>query len=189
MSESSTVCACSGACCPPEPTKKKIQIDFLYLDLQTCTRCQGTETNLEQAISEVSAVLGAAGYRIDVRRINISTAELAEEHHFLSSPTLRINGHDLDLNVTETPCKDCGDLCGDTVDCRSWNYNGMEHTEPPKEMIINAILKEVYGAPPPALTITSTYILPENLKVFFEGRERAFPLGDQSKPANPQGEP
>lgn len=173
MSDSSRGCPCNGACCPSEPPEKIIQLDFLYLDLQTCTRCQGAESNLDQAIREVSSVLSAAGVTVNVQKINITTPELAEKHRFLSSPTLRINGHDIDLQVTETPCKDCGDLCGDTVDCRSWIYHGTEYAEPPKEMIINSLLKEVYGTHAPEMTITNNYILPENLKVFFAGLERS----------------
>ncbi|WP_211802583.1 DUF2703 domain-containing protein [Proteiniclasticum sediminis] len=148
---------------------REIQIDFLYLDLKTCTRCQGTETNLDQAIREAAPVLRSAGYTIHVRSICISTPELAKEHRFLSSPTLRLNGHEIDLMVTETPCKDCGDLCGETVDCRTWNYQGIEHALPPKEMIINALLKEIYGMQDQERTISNNYALPENLKIFFEG--------------------
>lgn len=76
LSESPKGCTCNGDCCPTEPMNREIQIDFLYLDLKTCTRCQGAETNLDQAIREVAPVLRSAGYTIHVRSICISTPEL-----------------------------------------------------------------------------------------------------------------
>lgn len=161
-------CSCSSGCCTPEPNKDLV-IDFLYLDLNVCERCQGTEKNLDQAIQEVSSVLKSAGYNVVVNKINIASEEMAVKYEFLSSPTIRINGMDIELEVKETLCENCGDLCGDTVDCRSWVYEGTEHDEPPKEMIVNAIMKEVYGGPSKAGYIKKEYVLPQNLKVFFDG--------------------
>ena len=162
-------CSCRGDCCPQKQVDKKIDIDFLYLDLNTCKRCQGAESNLDQAINEVSAVLTSAGYEVSVNKVNISSPELAIKHGFLSSPTIRINGNDISLDVTETSCKDCGDICGDSVDCRSWVYEGVEHPEPPKEMIVNAILKEVYGGHSESPKSKKEYLLPDNLRAFFTG--------------------
>ncbi len=45
----------------------------------------------------------------------------------------------------ESKCESCGDLCGDDVDCRIWLYQGKEYTSPPPAMIVDAILREVYG--------------------------------------------
>jgi hypothetical protein len=163
-------CSCgSEGCCSPNQAKKKIDIKFLYLDLNTCKRCKGAESNLEQAIKEVSVVLKAAGYEVLVNKINITSPELAIEYKFLSSPTIRINDKDIALEVTETACTDCGDICGDSVDCRSWVYEGVEHPVPPKEMIVNAIMKAVYGGQSEAQDTKPEYVLPENLKVFFDG--------------------
>lgn len=170
MDDNSKGCSCGSTCCTPELEKKKVDIDFLYLDLNTCERCQGAESNLDQAINEVSAVLKSAGYVVSVNKINITSPELATEYEFLSSPTIRINGNDIALDVTETACKDCGDICGDSVDCRSWVYEGVEHPEPPKKMIVNAIMKEVYGGHSDLNKMKSEYVLPQNLKLFFDGK-------------------
>ena len=104
-------CSCGSGCCGQEQKKRQIIIDFLYLDLSVCKRCQGTETNLEDAVNEVSTVLRTAGFDIVVNKININSRELAIEHHFLSSPTIRVNGRDIALEVKESSCKECGDLC------------------------------------------------------------------------------
>lgn len=171
MSNDSQCCSCGSdsGCCSDQIEKKTIIIDFLYLDLSVCERCQGTESNLEEAIREVSGVLNASGYDVQLNKINVTTAALAEQYEFVSSPTIRINGNDIVLEVMETPCQSCGDLCGDDVECRSWMYEGKEYSEPPKGMIINAILKAVYGTPAPAPESGSKYVLPQNLKVFFDG--------------------
>ena len=164
-----TTCSCgcsSGDCCKSTQENKEINIDFLYLDLSICERCQSTEDSLGKAIEDVSAVLKAAGYDITVNKIHISTKELAIKYEFISSPTIRINGTDIALELKESNCKDCGDLCGDdSIDCRVWIYEGKEYTSPPKEMIINAILKEVYN--PSSEIKKQEYKLPDNLNTFF----------------------
>jgi len=173
--KSGSCCSCGSDCCKPEskPEQKKISIDFLYLDLSTCERCQGTEDSLEQSIDEVSAVLEAAGFKVTVNKINITSEELAVKYQFISSPTIRVNGRDIAGELKENCCKECGDLCGDDVECRVWIYEGKEYNVPPKGMIINAILKEAYsGSQNVDLNNTNNeYRLPDNLKKFFEGQE------------------
>lgn len=170
MSESS--CCCSGNdCCGSKQERKQLVIDFLYLDLSVCARCQGTDESMEDAIKEVAVVLQAAGFDLVVNKINITSKELAIKYQFLSSPTIRINGRDIAMEVKETVCEDCGDLCGDdSVDCRVWTYEGTDYNVPPKAFIINAILKAVYSGTLEPEGNTD-YVLPENLKKFFEGKE------------------
>lgn len=175
MADQSSCCQDKSCCCSQSPNKKEILIDFLYLDLSICERCQGTESNLDAAIKDVSTVLEAAGFMIRVNKVNITTKELAIKHQFLSSPTIRVNGKDIAIEVKESSCKDCGDLCGDDVDCRVWTYEGEEYTEPPKELIVNSILKEIYSEKKPDFAgenSSSEYKLPDNLKKFFESIER-----------------
>lgn len=172
MTDNSCGCRCGGSgCCTPSPSIKKLLIDFLYLDLSICTRCQGAEKSLDDAVGEVSGVLKAAGFDVEVHKINITSKELAEKYEFISSPTIRVNGKDIALEVKESICKDCGDLCGDTVDCRVWTYDGVDYTEPPKALIVNAILKEVYADNHTANGKKEEYRLPHNLEVFFDRKD------------------
>ncbi|NYE58413.1 DUF2703 domain-containing protein [Carboxydothermus ferrireducens] len=151
----------------------RLVIDFLYLDLNVCERCQETDNTLESAIDDVKHVLEMAGIEVVVNKINVINEELAKKYRFVSSPTIRINGKDIQLEVKENSCQSCGDLCGDEINCRVFVYKGQEYTSPPKEMIIEAILREVFGGNEKENQIEDKpeeeYVLPENLKRFYEG--------------------
>lgn len=163
-------CSCGSGCCgnmkDAQANKRRIIIDFLYLDLSICTRCQGTDTSLDDALKEVSKVLEATGVEVVVNKINVTSEELAIAHKFVSSPTIRVNGRDIQMEVKESLCESCGDLCGDGVDCRVWVYQGEEYTVPPSAIIIEAILKEVYGGNDNKQE-QQEYVIPENLKRFY----------------------
>jgi len=157
--------------CCSKRERRTVQIDFLYLDLNVCTRCIGTDASLDEAIREASGVLKTAGFDVVVNKVNITSKELAVKYEFVSSPTIRVNGRDIQPDVRESTCESCGDLCGDSVDCRVWMHDGIEHQVPPKEFIVNAILREVYSQD----TRTSVqdkreYRIPHNLEVFFRRR-------------------
>ncbi len=163
-------CSCGPGCCDAtkdkKTEKKQIIIEFLYLDLSICTRCQGTDKSLEDALMDVSKVLEATGVEVLVNKVNVLSEEQAKEYQFVSSPTIRVNGRDIQMDMKEDLCESCGDLCGDEVDCRLWIYQGNEYTVPPKAMIIEAILKEVYGGNHKNEE-KQEYIIPENLKHFY----------------------
>jgi len=172
---SSGCCSGSAGCCgnteAVKTDRKKITIDFLFLDLSVCTRCQGAESSLDEALKEVAKVLEATETDVEVNKVNVNTKELAIAHKFLSSPTIRVNGYDIQMEYKESLCESCGDLCGDEVDCRVWIYQGKEYTEPPKAMIIEGILKAVYGGNLGINVADQEYVLPENLKHFYEVME------------------
>jgi len=146
--------------------KKPLVIDYLYLDLSVCDRCRGAEDSLEQALREVAQVLEATGTSVTVNKIQVDTRYQAIAHKFLCSPTIRINGRDIQLAYKESLCESCGDLCGDRVDCRVWTYQGKEYTVPPAAMIIEAILKAVYGGLSEDIEETE-YEVPDNLAYFY----------------------
>jgi glutaredoxin len=163
-------CSCGSGCCggdsPKQANNKSVVIDFLYLDLSVCEWCKGTDKSLEEALKDVSNVLQASGIEVVVNKINVTSEELAIKHKFITSPTIRVNGRDIQMEVKESLCDSCGDLCGDNVDCRVWVYNGEEYTIPPKALIIEGILKSVYGVE----TVSDEeveYELPENLRKFY----------------------
>jgi uncharacterized cysteine cluster protein YcgN (CxxCxxCC family) len=114
-------CGCGAGCCGESENnntssvKEQMIIDFLFLDLSVCTRCQGSNDSLEQAIAEVSKVLEATGIEVVVNKINVISEKIATAYKFISSPTIRVNGHDIQMDVKESLCESCGDLCGDEV--------------------------------------------------------------------------
>lgn len=175
LSAESSCCSCGPSCCDAsketEIKKRSIIIDFLFLDLSVCTRCQGTDTTLDEALTEVEKVLAATGVVVVVNKINVTTEALAIKYKFVSSPTIRVNGRDIQMDVKESLCESCGDLCGDEVDCRVWVYEGKDYTVPPKAMIIEAILKEIYGGNRDSKPAEQEYVLPQNLKHFYATME------------------
>jgi hypothetical protein len=171
MSINSKTCCSNNNCCTPNVKRKQITIDFLYLDLTICERCQGTESNLDEAINTISAILTSAGYDLVVNKINISSRELANKYEFISSPTIRVNGRDIAIALKESECENCGELCGESVDCRVWYYDGKEYTQAPKELIINCILKEVYAGVS-CIQKSEAYVMPENLVKYFDALDK-----------------
>ena len=182
VNNSSACCGPSSNCCSPiqdtekpdaaDSQKRSLEIEFMYIDLDVCTRCLGTESNLEEAISEVTQILKATGIEVSVKKILIQNEEQAIELGFVTSPTIRINGHDIQLDFKESLCESCGDVCGDLVDCRVWVYQGKEYTEAPRAMIIDAILREVYGGSKTSSERPKISELPENLKNFFAAKRK-----------------
>ena len=153
------------------PTKR-LGIELLFLDLTTCRRCLGANASLEAALDAVGDVLDAAGVEVGVEKILVSSAEQARALRFVSSPTIRVDGRDVALELRESSCgsEACTDGCGDHIACRVWVYRGQEYTEPPVPMIVEAILTRVYGdAPQAGAHEPQAYELPENLNRFFAG--------------------
>lgn len=151
---------------------RKLTIELLALDLETCGRCTGTDANLDSAINTVAEVLRQGDVEVDVRKTVVQSAAQAERLRFESSPTIRINGRDITLTLRESNCADCGDICGceGQVDCRVWVWRGQEHTEAPKALIIDAILNAYSQAWSPAPEPTGRFRLPDNLRRYFEAK-------------------
>ncbi|MCL2337081.1 MAG: arsenite efflux transporter metallochaperone ArsD [Firmicutes bacterium] len=168
------VCSCNEISVVGELLVKNLNIDFLYLDLNTCERCMATDETLQKALAVLSGVFDTLGYQVKLNSVNITSKELAQKYRFLSSPTIRVNGVDICSEVKESDCADCGDLCGDSVDCRIFVYEGKEYEQPPVAMIVDGILKAVYGEKP---GVDKPYTLPDNLDKFFSGKNNCCDSG------------
>jgi len=149
---------------------KTIDIEFLYIDLTTCTRCRGTDESLGRALDSVRTVLSATGRTVSLRKVLVDSGEKAREHRLLSSPTIRVNGRDAALGTKESRCGSCGDVAGQATDCRVWVYEGAEHTEAPEALLVDAILRAAYAPPSPATEPEPYPGVPENLLRFFDAK-------------------
>ena len=158
---------------------RRLDIELLALDLDTCGRCTGTAANLDDALASVAGVLREAGVEVGVDKTVVRTREEAERLRFSSSPTIRVNGRDIALELRESSCADCGSLCGceGGVDCRVWVWRGREYTEAPKAMIVDAVLRAYAAAGSPAPD--ETHRMPDNLRRFCDAKrpERASCCG------------
>jgi len=154
---------------------RTVEIDYLYLDLTTCSRCRASDASLDAAVGIARPVFDAVGADVKVCKTLVETEEQARGLGFVSSPTIRVNGRDIAGDLIESSCSECGELCGcdGGVDCRVWDYRGELHTEAPTGLIVEALLAEVgqsggvRGEKTPEATRSAD--VPENLELFFAG--------------------
>ena len=160
--------ACSCGC--ETSSEKKVVVEYLYLDLQTCDRCIGTDGVLDEVMLTLTPALKLAGFEVEYNKIEMKTAKIAEQYTFLSSPTIRVNGLDICTSVKENNCGCCGEISGTQVDCRVFEYNGETYEVPPKEMLAEAILLAVFHQSDSGCSC-GKYEMPKNLSDFYAGKK------------------
>jgi hypothetical protein len=166
----------TGIAAMTPPAAKRVRVDFLFLDLTSCTRCRGTDESLESALAVARDLLAAAGTEVKVHKIHVESAEQARELRVESPPTIRVNGRDVAPELRESYCgaEACIDGCGESIACRVWVHGGEEYTKPPVAMILDAVLREVYGGTVVQLqTEAQAYELPDNLARFVDAKVSA----------------
>lgn len=155
-----------------------IDIELLALELSSCTRCVGTLDHIEKAIDIIQPVLEVMESQVNVKRIVVESEEQARRYQFVTSPTIRVNEKDVAFETLESKCESCTDLCGcdQGTSCRVWCYRGEEYTEAPVGLIVEAILREIFGGSLGAINVTPAYSeVPENLRRFFRGKSGTRP--------------
>mgnify|MGYP006279291269 FL=1 len=156
-------------------TRRTVTVDFLYLDTESCDRCIGTEAALETALERVAPILDVLDVEVVVRDIHVSTLAAAEATQLAVSPTIRINGQDIQPDYLENTCDSCGDLCAcsDDVDCRLWRYRGEEHTAAPVGLLVEALTVAIVSPQPSAVDASDrqTDGVSANVRAFFEDPE------------------
>lgn len=183
-------CCCESSCCCSGDSSQayscederyrgklqKVQVDFLYLDLTCCDRCQGTDKRVEAAVARCRDVLAACGYDIVLNSVLVDSAEKAKRYRFESSPTVRVNGVDICPSVEENDCDCCTDICDVPVTCRIFPFNGTYYEVPPTDMLVRGIMEVVLQNRQPA-DPPLPYELPKNLKRFYKGVEKKAKKG------------
>jgi hypothetical protein len=147
-----------------------VDIELLFLDLNTCARCQGTDANLDAAVDQVRRELEAQGLTVRLQRRHVTSEAEALALGFEISPTIRVNGRDIQLDWHASPCAPCTQLAGshEAVDCRIWQWQGEEHASAPVAMIAEAIRQAVAEPTTPGQDARPER-LTEPLRRFFSG--------------------
>jgi glutaredoxin len=119
-----------------------MKVQLLYI--LDCPWCVKTKELVKESLEEL-------GVKADIEEILVDSEEKARNYEFVGSPTVRINGKDVQEEVSKGRCLPCEELaeyeeettefvkqeciCG----CRIYFYKGKQYPYPPKEMIKEAI--------------------------------------------------
>jgi len=121
-----------------------MEIQLLYL--LDCPWCVKTKGLIRESLKEL-------GVKANVEEILIDTDEKAKKYRFAGSPSIRINGKDMQEEVLKGLCLPCEELAGITkgatdfvkqecrYGCRLYIYKGRQYPYPPKKMIKEAVRK------------------------------------------------
>lgn len=141
-----------------EEKENRLKIDFLYVDLSECERCKSSDKTLDEAVRELREDIHQNDIdSITINKTKIRSDEQAKKHDLTRSPTLRIDGTDIEVIVNEDyeikdnycpSCEDvtgpeCYEITGGGNDCRIFEYEGNTYETIPKEMIEEAVKKVV----------------------------------------------
>jgi hypothetical protein len=130
---------------------------------------------LEEALGAAQDALAALNVAVELRKLHVASSEIAKEVGLVASPTIRIDGRDIQPEVLQSPCTDCGELCGcdgGCVNCRKWRWRGREYAAAPAGLIVEALMAAAIASAPTAASMEARASdLPENLERFFNGRE------------------
>jgi len=160
-----------------------LEVEFLFLDLTLCDRCRGTEKALADAVADAGRILEPIGIDVTLKSTQVTTPEQARQLAFVSSPTIRVMGRDAAIDVRENFCAGCSSLCGSDISCRVWTWQGRPYSVPPKELLLDAILRDAYLHPSGTREVPPPFdALPENLERFFgaASKSRAAPARSAS---------
>lgn len=149
-----------------------VEVEYLFLDLNVCERCIGTDKVLENVLEKIKPAISLAGYKINYKKTEIENLKMAEDNRFLSSPTIRVNGSDICDEVEENSCGCCSEISSTEVDCRVFKYKGKKYEVPPEEMLAKRIMEQIFSKEEKESKSQEEYKVPENLKKFFEGKRK-----------------
>ncbi|WP_165853310.1 DUF2703 domain-containing protein [Halonotius aquaticus] len=164
-----------------EYTQRTVTVDFLYLDNEACERCVGTEQALETALTRIEPILEPLAVSVVVRDIHVDTLAAAKATQLAVSPTIRINGRDIQPDYRENNCESCGELCAcpGEIDCRLWHYRGDEYTTPPVEFLVAALVRAAVPEQSPSDTTRKKAFegVPANIASFFDDADASEASG------------
>lgn len=117
-----------------------IIIEWLHLDVagKTCRRCGDTGKELRRAVERLQVECMPKGIVIGFKETLLNPEQIAR------SNTILINGVPLEEIVPQTRvssscCTSCGEITGQTEQCRTLVHLGQEHETIPEKLIRKAV--------------------------------------------------
>lgn len=107
------------------------KIDFFYFDKQTCQRCRETERNLRDVLNKLGMDTKVVEHKLEGHEQEI------EGFGKVMSPSIFLNGKDIFSKTNVSPCGECSDIRGKSVNCRAESDKNDQFT---KRAIKKAVL-------------------------------------------------
>lgn len=155
----------------PSHANETLDIQLLYLDNESCSRCLQTEGNLDVAATIVRGVMELLGIELRIERVLVEDRQLAHEVQLRTSPTIRINGSDIGGELEQNACSDCSNLASQPICCRTWKWRGRTTNYAPIGLIVEEMLKALFAQGESASAVAEGFQLPDNLERFFADAE------------------
>lgn len=118
---------------------KNITIEWRHLDVDgdTCERCGNTGDEVEKAVDSLNRECAPQGVSFTLQEIRLDAGQLSESNAIL------IDGHYIESLLpqaerNDSECGSCGDLVGESVECRTVDIDGRSHETVPAELIRTA---------------------------------------------------
>ncbi|MFQ6009602.1 MAG: DUF2703 domain-containing protein [Candidatus Aenigmatarchaeota archaeon] len=124
-----------------------MKIQILYI--LNCPHCVKTKGLVKESLKEL-------GVKAEVEETLIDSDERAKKYNFVGSPSVTINGKDIQEEVSKGRCMSCEELAEQTkgttefvkqecmCGCRTYFFKGKQYPYPPKEMIKEAIKRVIH---------------------------------------------
>lgn len=120
-----------------------LHLQLFALDTTSCAPCASAVASLHAAAVLLNRELGKEGYLVATRVVRLKDADHARALGVLSSPTVRVDGVDVALELDESPCPSCSDLAGAPVACRTYEWDGRFFDHPPAALIAAAVRRHI----------------------------------------------
>ncbi len=137
---------------PEHPSSSTpVVLELFMLDAPSCQPCWSAEISIHAAARTLRRLLDPAQFVVATRVVTLDSADQAHRLGIVSSPTVRVDGHDVALEVEEEPCSSCSDIAGTAIECRTYLWSGRRFDHAPAELIVDAALRRLVEGLPRAV--------------------------------------
>ena len=158
---------------PSETIDVPVVLELFALDTAACSPCVSAMAGLHAAAAALSHELTGSGHVVATRVVLLENPAHAAALGISSSPTVRVNGHDIALDVHEEACPSCSSVAGVSIDCRTYEWEGQRFDHPPVPLIVDAVHQHLASGARRAVTHTLAPSQPSSVERFLTARERA----------------
>ena len=130
----------------PQPSDAPdVLVELFVLDQERCGPCRSAIGELRLAATLLEDGLAGSAIRVASRVVQLTDADEARRLGVVSSPTVRVDGADIVLEVDEEECATCSAIARTPVSCRTYEWEGARHDHPPAALVVDAVRRHLAG--------------------------------------------